>query len=56
VLEKANKPYFVKNGYCTDEASCRIIEDSSWGFTKVDDAYYDGIRQVCEATKSSKCR
>ena len=56
VLEKANKPYFVKSGYCTDEASCRIIEDSSWGFTKVDDAYYDGIRQVCEATKSSKCR
>jgi phosphonate transport system substrate-binding protein len=56
VLEKANKPSFVKAGYCTDEATCRIIEDGSWGFTKVDDAYYDGIRQVCEATKSSRCR
>jgi len=56
VLDKANKPYFVKVGYCTDEATCRIIEDGSWGFTKVNDAYYDGIRQVCEATKSSRCR
>jgi phosphonate transport system substrate-binding protein len=56
VIEKANKPYFVATGICKDEATCQIIEDKSWGFTKVTDSYYDAVRQVCEATKSSKCK
>lgn len=56
VLEKANVPGFVAAGLCATATDCRIIEDKSWGFTKVDDSYYDGIRQVCEATRSTKCR
>lgn len=56
VLEKANVPGFVAAGLCASATDCRIIEDKSWGFTKVVDSYYDGIRQVCEATRSTKCR
>ncbi|MCX6536190.1 MAG: PhnD/SsuA/transferrin family substrate-binding protein [Actinobacteria bacterium] len=56
VLEKANVPGFVAAGLCATATDCRIIEDKSWGFTKVVDSYYDGIRQVCEATRSTKCR
>ena len=56
VLEKVNKTAFVAAGYCTSEATCNVIEDSTWGFKTTTDAAYDGIRQVCEATKSSKCR
>lgn len=51
-----NVPGFVAKGLCATEKGCYILEDSSWGFTPVNDAYYDGIRQVCEATRSSKCR
>ena len=56
VLTKANKTAFVAAGVCKDEATCQVIEDSSWGFVKYSDAEYDGVRQVCEATKSSKCK
>ena len=56
VLEKANKTAFVAAGVCKDEATCQVIEDTSWGFVKYSDAEYDGVRQVCEATKSSKCK
>ncbi|NBY44815.1 MAG: phosphate/phosphite/phosphonate ABC transporter substrate-binding protein [Acidimicrobiia bacterium] len=51
-----NVPSFVSKGLCATEKGCYILEDSSWGFVKVDDAYYDGIRQVCESTRSSKCK
>jgi phosphonate transport system substrate-binding protein len=56
VLDKANKTAMVKDGRCTTEATCQIIEDSSWGFVKTTDSYYDGVRAVCESTKSTKCR
>jgi phosphonate transport system substrate-binding protein len=56
VLNKANKTAMVKAGRCTTEATCQIIEDSSWGFVKTTDSYYDGVRAVCESTKSTRCR
>ena len=56
VLKKANKTAFVANGVCATEANCQVIEDSSWGFVAYSDKEYDGVRQVCEATKSSKCK
>jgi phosphonate transport system substrate-binding protein len=56
VLNKANKTAMVKAGRCTTEATCQIIEDSSWGFIKTTDSYYDGVRAVCESTKSTRCR
>jgi phosphonate transport system substrate-binding protein len=56
VLNKANKTAMVRDGRCTTEATCQIIEDSSWGFVKTTDSYYDGVRAVCESTKSTRCR
>ena len=56
VLKKANKTAFVASGICTTEATCQVIEDTSWGFVPYSDAEYDGVRQVCEATKSTKCK
>lgn len=56
ILEKINKTAFVSMGLCKDEATCNVIEDATWGFRPTTDARYDDIRQVCEATKSSRCR
>jgi len=56
ILEKINKTAFVSMGLCTNEATCNVIEDATWGFRPTTDARYDDIRQVCEATKSSRCR
>ena len=56
VVKKANKTGFVAMGICKDEATCQVIEDKSWGFVPYSDKEYDGVRQVCEATKSSRCR
>lgn len=56
ILEKMNKTEFVKMGLCANETDCRVIEDNTWGFKPTSDATYDPIRQVCEATKSSRCR
>jgi phosphonate transport system substrate-binding protein len=56
ILEKINKTSFVSMGLCTNEATCNVIEDATWGFKSVTDARYDDVRQVCEATKSSRCR
>jgi|GEM_PF-559001 len=56
---KMNKEYFVSKGYngCTAVATCIIVEDKNTAsFIKVEDAFYDTIRKVCEATKSSACK
>ncbi|NDF72251.1 MAG: phosphate starvation-inducible protein PhoH, partial [Actinobacteria bacterium] len=47
---------FVSMGLCANETNCNVIEDATWGFKPTSDAVYDAIRQVCEATKSSRCR
>jgi len=56
ILEKINKTAFVSMGLCANETTCNVIEDATWGFKPTSDAVYDAIRQVCEATKSSRCR
>jgi hypothetical protein len=59
LLTKANKEYFVSKGYngCTELASCVVVEDKNVNnFIEVKDSFYDYIRGVCEATKSSSCK
>lgn len=53
--EDLNKPALVKAGVCTDEADCKLPEESEYGFVPVEDSLYDGIRSVCEITKSESC-
>ena len=59
VLKKLNKEYFVEKGFngCTAVATCIIIEDKNTASVQeVKDSFYDYIRAMCEATKSSSCK
>jgi phosphonate transport system substrate-binding protein len=59
VLKKLNKEYFVEKGFngCTAVATCVIIEDKNTASVQeVKDSFYDYIRAMCEATKSSSCK
>jgi len=59
LLTKASKEYFVSKGLngCTAIATCVVIEDKNADkFIEVKDSFYDYIRGVCEATKSSSCK
>lgn len=59
MLTKATKEYFVSKGYngCTTVATCVIVEDKNVAsLVEVKDSFYDYLRGVCEATKSSSCK
>jgi phosphonate transport system substrate-binding protein len=59
MLTKLNKTYFTQKGYngCTSVSTCIIVEDrNTETFIDVKDSFYDTIRKVCEATKSSACK
>ena len=59
LLTKLNKEYFTQKGYngCTSVTTCIIVEDKNTNaFISVTDAFYDTIRKVCEATKSTACK
>lgn len=53
---KLNRPALVAGGYCSDEASCALPEDVEFGYVKVDDSFYDGVRKVCEVTRAEACQ
>lgn len=52
--EKANSDYLRSHGFC--DGKCRIGDINGWGFTEVDDSYYDSIRRVCDTTGNEQCR
>ncbi|MGH8794101.1 MAG: phosphate/phosphite/phosphonate ABC transporter substrate-binding protein [Stackebrandtia sp.] len=52
--EKANQDYLVENGYCK-EGECDLTDQRIWGWTPVEDDYYDGLKEVCDATKVDAC-
>jgi phosphonate transport system substrate-binding protein len=57
--ENVNVPWAIENGFCEgtlEDNTCSFAdEDDTWGYVPKTDAFYDGIRQVCEVTKASKC-
>lgn len=53
--ENLNIPAMVEAGICASEAECLLPEGSEYGFIPVEDSFYDGIRAVCEVTKSESC-
>ncbi|MPY79880.1 MAG: phosphate/phosphite/phosphonate ABC transporter substrate-binding protein [Actinophytocola sp.] len=53
IQEKANVDYLESNGMCGGD--CAIGEEGSWGYTKVDDSAYAGVRRVCE-TLGEACK
>lgn len=56
ILEDANVDALVELGICASTDDCEITdEEDSWGFIAVDDAFYDGVRAVCESTQAEAC-
>ena len=54
LVEKANAPAATAAGMCPG-GECKFSDEGNWGYAAVDDAYYNGVRQVCRLTKSAKC-
>jgi phosphonate transport system substrate-binding protein len=50
---KANADYLRQQGFC--EGDCLITDEDAWGVEPAQDSDYDGVRQVCEVTKSDEC-
>jgi phosphonate transport system substrate-binding protein len=51
---KANVDYFNSSGICTP--ACSAADDAGdWGYSKVDNSFYDGVRKVCDITKAKQC-
>jgi phosphonate transport system substrate-binding protein len=55
VLEVANRDQLLADGRCTSADDCGLTDENAWGWVPVEDSFYDGVRAVCEATKSAKC-
>lgn len=55
VLEVANRDQLLIDGRCTSADDCGLTDENAWGWVRVDDSFYDGVRAVCTATKSAKC-
>ncbi|NEE00495.1 phosphate/phosphite/phosphonate ABC transporter substrate-binding protein [Phytoactinopolyspora halotolerans] len=51
--EKANADHMLAAGLC--EGECLITDEDAWGVVPAQDSDYDGVRQVCELTRSDKC-
>jgi phosphonate transport system substrate-binding protein len=69
-LEVVNSDALREAGYCTapdpaatvpgesvpaDAVDCGITDEGSYGYAPVDDAFYDGVREVCETTQAPQC-
>ncbi len=56
IIDEVNIDALVERGVCTDAETCTINDDEdSWGYLPVDDAFYDGVRAVCETTQAEAC-
>jgi phosphonate transport system substrate-binding protein len=53
---KLNVDWLSANGYCTSADACELPSKDAWGYKPVEDSVYDGIRTVCEVTKSDSCQ
>jgi phosphonate transport system substrate-binding protein len=53
LTEKANADYLREHGMC--EGECLITDEDAWGVEPATDADYDGVREVCDVTRSEAC-
>jgi phosphonate transport system substrate-binding protein len=56
IIEQANVDALVASGICTTVDDCGLTDEKIWGYVEKDDSFYDGVRKVCEATGSEKCK
>jgi phosphonate transport system substrate-binding protein len=50
---KANADELRKGGFCQGE--CIIADGATYGFTPIDDSFYDSVRKVCMTTQEKIC-
>lgn len=53
IVEEANTDALVAAGIC--EGECPLTDENVWGYAEVDDAFYDGVRAVCDSTRAEAC-
>lgn len=53
--EKVNVDHAVESGACDSKDDCSLSDEGNWGYVQVDDAFYNGVRKVCEITKAASC-
>ena len=51
VLEEANSDRLAERGFCDSPQDCRVTDEDAWGWTRVNDAFYDGVRKVLSLTQ-----
>lgn len=56
VLEIVNADNLIATGKCASIEDCGLTDENVWGWVAKDDSFFDGVRAVCEATKSTKCQ
>lgn len=49
----ANAEYLRANGFCQGE--CAIADGVAYGYQQIDDAYYNGIREICRRIQNESC-
>ena len=52
---KLNRPALVASGHCASEEECELPDGAEYGYIPVTDEIYDGVRKVCDITKSASC-
>ncbi|OYO19730.1 phosphate starvation-inducible protein PhoH [Enemella evansiae] len=54
ITTKANAPALIEAGICTPE-KCDLPDKVKYGYVAINDSAYEGVRKVCEVTKSEAC-
>jgi phosphonate transport system substrate-binding protein len=55
ILEEVNIDRLVERGVCTDVETCDLTDEDAYAYVAIDDAFYDGVRAVCESTQAEAC-
>lgn len=50
---KANADYLRANGFCQGE--CAIADGAAYGYRPADDAYFNGVREICRMIQGKSC-
>ncbi|MGH3751518.1 MAG: phosphate/phosphite/phosphonate ABC transporter substrate-binding protein [Pseudonocardiaceae bacterium] len=50
---KANADCLRANGFCQGE--CAAVDGVGYGYQSADDAYYNGVREICRRIQSESC-
>lgn len=52
VLEEANSDRLAERGFCDSPQDCTLTDEDAWGWTEVNDAFYDSVREVLSITQA----